>query len=108
MLRQSTIGMALLYFLGNGLAEAAGPGCGCAATPSYVGVTGVGGGIAGLGSLYGSMGVYGSRDPNSFQSGFESLPNMDGGGVHNRLPYHSYRRPWAHPGIPDKSINIVW
>ena len=76
---------------------------------------GVGGGIVPLGSLYGSAGFYGysgidygSRDPRSFESGFENLPNMDGGGVHSRLPFHSYRRPWAQPGVVDNSINIVW
>ena len=92
-------------------------GCGCAmAASSCCGISN-GGGLVQLGSLYGSAGVYGgyhsggyhgSVNPRGFQSGFESLPNMDGGGVHNRLPFHSYRRPWAHPGIADTSINIVW
>lgn len=90
-------------------------GCACAAVPSYSGGAGVG--MGQLGSLYGSSELYGggmvgrfsgSADPNSFQSGFENLPNMDGGGTHRRLPYHSYRRPWAHPGIADNNINIVW
>ncbi len=53
-------------------------------------------------------GYYGSPDPRSFESGFENLPDMDGGGVHHRLPFHSYRRPWAHPGIADTNISIVW
>ena len=61
----------------------------------------------GYGHSYGG-GYYGSPDPRSFESGFENLPNMDGGGVHHRLPFHSYRRPWAHPGIADNNINIVW
>ena len=86
--------------------------CGCAcAVPSCCGVGGVGGGLMQLGNLYGSTGVYGyhgSPDPRSFESGFENLPDMDGGGVHHRLPFHSYRRPWAHPGIADTNINIVW
>ena len=78
---------------------------------------GVGGGLAQVGNFYGSAGVYvgnfagghyGSVDPRSFQSGFESLPNMEGVGTHHRLPFHSYRRPWAHPGIADNNINIVW
>ena len=101
-------------------------GCDCAAAAtSCCGIGG--GGLVQLGNLYGSGEVYGgnfaggsigngnyargshlSADPRSFQSGFESLPNMDGGGVHHRLPFHSYRRPWAHPGIPDNNINIVW
>ena len=57
---------------------------------------------------HGYGGYYGSPDPRSFESGFENLPDMDGGGVHHRLPFHSYRRPWAHPGIADTNINIVW
>lgn len=82
-------------------------------------------GLVQSGSLYGSGGPYGRRhaggyaqgsnggyygspDPRSFESGFESLSNMDGFGVHHRLPFHSYRRPWAHPGIADNNINIVW
>ncbi len=113
-------------------------GCECAAAvPSCCGYGGVGGGVAQLGGWYGSAGFYGidhdgsyghayghsnghghgygsgggyygSPDPRSFESGFENLPNMDGGGVHHRLPFHSYRRPWAHPGIADTNINIVW
>ena len=96
-----------------------------AAVPSCCDVGGVGGGIVQPGSLYGSAGLYGgghhggygyghgggyygSPDPRSFESGFENLPNMDGGGVHHRLPFHSYCRPWAHPGIADNNINIVW
>ncbi len=100
--------------------------CECAVgVPSCSGVGGVGGGVAHPGSLYGSAGFYdlgyagefghgyggryyGSPDPRSFESGFESLPNMNGGGVHHRLSFHSYRRPWAHPGIADNNINIVW
>ena len=96
--------------------------CGyAAAVPACCGV----GGKVQLGSLYGSPGFYGgchyrgygpgygggyygSPDPRSFESGFENLPNMDGGGVHHRLPFHSYRRPWAHPGIADNNINICW
>lgn len=90
-------------------------GCDCASVASSC--CGVGGGLAQIGNLYGSAEVYGgnfgggqsgSVDPRSFQSGFESLPNMDGGGTHHRLPFHSYRRPWAHPGIADNNINIVW
>ena len=77
------------------------------------------------GSLYGSAGLYGgghpggyghgdggeyygSPDPRSFGSGFGKLPNMHGGGVHHRLPFDSYRRPWAHPGVADNNINIIW
>ena len=100
--------------------------CECAAAvPTCCGCGGVGGGMVQFGSLYGSAGFYGggyaggyghgygggyhgSPDPRSFESGFENLPNMDGGGVHHRLPFHSYRRPWAHPGIADNNINIIW
>ena len=90
-------------------------GCDCASVASSC--CGVGGGLAQIGNLYGSAGVYdghfggghyGKVDPRSFQSGFETLPNMDGGGTHHRLPFHSYRRPWAHPGIADNNVNIVW
>ena len=90
-------------------------GCDCASAATAC--CGFGGGLAQIGNLYGSTGVYGANfgggrhgrvDPRGFQSGFESLPNMDGGGTHNRLPFHSYRRPWAHPGIADNNINIVW
>jgi hypothetical protein len=41
-------------------------------------------------------------------TGYEGLPNMDGHGVHGRYPYHSYRRPWAHPGPMSTNITIVW
>lgn len=44
----------------------------------------------------------------TFLSGYEGLPNMDGGGVHYRYPYHSYRRPWFHPGPPSTNITICW
>ena len=70
------------------------------------------GGLVQSENLYGSGGhyggYYGSPHPRSFESGFENLPDMDGGGVHHRLPFHSYRRPWAHPGIADTNISIVW
>jgi hypothetical protein len=86
--------------------------CECACVvPSCCGIGGVGGGLVHLGSLYGTSGIYGyheSPHPRSFESGFENLPNMDGYGVHHRLPFHSYRRPWAHPGVVDNNINIVW
>ena len=89
--------------------------CDCASVATSC--CGLGSGLAQIGNLYGSAGVYGgnldgghfgSVDPRSFQSGFETLPNMDGGGTHHRLPFHSYRRPWAHPGIATNNINIVW
>jgi len=60
------------------------------------------GGAAGISSLYAGYGYGGSL------TGYEGLPNMDGGGVHARYPYHSYRRPWAHPGPASTNINIVW
>lgn len=83
-----------------------------------------------LGNLYGFGGggygsaVYGYGDPSfaygvqevrgyrfaagSGFTGFEGLPNMDGGGINHRYPYHSYRRPWAHPGPVSTNVNIVW
>jgi len=61
------------------------------------------GGVAGFGAMYGmhvmNAGGY---------TGYEGLPNMDGGGVHNRYPYHSYRRPWANPGPRSTNVTIVW
>lgn len=100
------------------MAPAVGDACGCsAAVPTCCGL----GGLAGIGSFYGaniaygghmahgySAGGYGSPAPGSFESGFENLPNMDGGGIHHRYPYHSYRRPWAFPGTPSTNVTIVW
>ncbi|MFN8710267.1 MAG: hypothetical protein ACK50J_26645 [Planctomyces sp.] len=63
------------------------------------------GGLGQIGGLYGADALYGG---GSFMSGYEGLPNMDGGGVHYRYPYHSYRRPWAHPGPPSTNVSIVW
>ena len=99
------------------MAPVVGDACGCsAAVPACCGI----GGLAGIGSFYSSSvaygghfamghgGGYGSPAPGSFVSGFENLPNMDGGGVHHRYPYHSYRRPWAFPGTPSTNVTIVW
>ena len=87
----------------------------CACTSAATGCCGLGGGMMQLGSHFGAgsieSGMYGySGSPavGSFLSGYEGLPNMDGGGVHHRYPYHSYRRPWAHPGTPSTNITIVW
>ena len=41
-------------------------------------------------------------------TGDAGLPNMDGYGVHGRYPYHSYRRPLAHPGPKPNNVNIIW
>jgi len=87
----------------------------CACTSAATGCCGVGGGMMQLGSLYGAGSIYGSGPAysgspavGSFLSGYEGLPNMDGGGIHHRYPYHSYRRPWAHPGTPSTNVTIVW
>lgn len=87
----------------------------CACTSAATGCCGVGGGIMQLGSLYGAGSIYGSGHAQygnpaagSFLSGYEGLPNMDGRGIHHRYPYHSYRRPWAHPGTPSTNVTIVW
>ncbi|MCX7399522.1 MAG: hypothetical protein NT138_17790 [Planctomycetales bacterium] len=76
---------------------------------------GVGAGMMQLGSFYGAGSIYGSGYAHSgsptvgsFLSGYEGLPNMDGGDIHHRYPYHSYRRPWAHPGTPSTNVTIVW
>jgi hypothetical protein len=69
---------------------------------------------AGFHSWHGQSGVisrgHGRSVPRhgSFLSGFEGIPSMDGGGIHYRYPYHSYRRPWAHPGTPSTNVTIVW
>lgn len=83
--------------------------CGCAA------VTAGCCGPAGLAGTYGSawmarQAVYGSYGPRLVSpfTGYEGLPRMDGGGIHYRYPYHSYRRPWAHPGPASTNITIVW
>lgn len=100
------------------VAPVVGDACGCsAAVPACCGL----GGLAGVGSIYSSHVAYGgfaagghstvyhgSPAPGSFESGFENLPNMDGGGIHHRYPYHSYRRPWAFPGTPSTNVTIVW
>lgn len=91
--------------------------CGCAAAACC----GPGTGLAQIAGVYshhgvcshhrvnGHHGVYGQYPySGSFLSGYEGLPNMDGGGVHYRYPYHSYRRPWFHPGPPSTNISIVW
>ena len=59
----------------------------------------------------GAIGAGGMRSVpqhGAFLSGYEGIPSMDGGGIHYRYPYHSYRRPWAHPGTPSTNITIVW
>lgn len=86
--------------------------CGCSAAISAC--CGCGGGISPLGGLSmgygyaGGLSVAGIPGHGSFLSGYEGLPNMDGGGIHHRYPYHSYRRPWAHPGTPSTNVTIVW
>jgi hypothetical protein len=132
MIRPATLFSALAAVLclsGAAATHAGSPGCGCSQGPVSVAPMADFGPIADpdreisadyggdgelfqSGSLYGSGGhyggFYGSPHPRSFESGFENLPDMDGRGVHHRLPFHSYRRPWAHPGIADTNINIVW
>ncbi|MCA9058165.1 MAG: hypothetical protein KDA85_06685 [Planctomycetaceae bacterium] len=94
-------------------APAAVAGCGCSSIAA--GCCGTGFGLAQAGQLYawqsmqsgyGVSAGYGMT--GSGLTGYEGLPNMDGGGTHDRLPYHSYRRPWFHPGPPSKNISIVW
>lgn len=80
------------------------PDCGCHAPAAAYGVTAFGfGGAAQIGMAYG-MHVTGAGG----YTGYEGLPNMDGGGKHGRYPYHSYRRPWAHPGPMSTNVSIVW
>jgi hypothetical protein len=79
--------------------------CGChAVATACCGMTAGFGGVAHLGAMYGMSHMGG---PGGY-TGYEGLPNMDGGGVHGRYPYHSYRRPWAHPGPRSTNVSIVW
>lgn len=88
--------------------------CGCQCGHIAAGCSGAGCGLAHIGaacgSAHGGYPGYGqSGHPTAgFLSGYEGLPNMDGGGVHHRYPYHSYRRPWFHPGPPSANVTIVW
>lgn len=90
-------------------------GCSCCAVPyadcschavasACCGMTAGPGGVAHLGLVHSMIHVAG---PAGY-SGYEGLPGMDGGGVHGRYPYHSYRRPWAHPGPKSANVSIVW
>ncbi len=88
-------------------------GCNCGiAAASCCGM----GGAGGVGMLYadqfGGMATStGGFDPGAGSSGltgYEGLPNMDGGCENYRYPYHSYRRPWFHPGPQATNISIVW
>jgi len=60
------------------------------------------------GGLSAVSGYAGAQSAHSFLSGYEGLPDMNGGGVHYRYPYHSYRRPWFHPGPASTNVTIVW
>jgi hypothetical protein len=60
------------------------------------------------GGLTSVAGVMAVQNTGGFISGYEGLPDMDGHGVHYRYPYHSYRRPWFHPGPPSTNVTIVW
>ena len=101
--------------------------CGCACASVATSCCGVGGGISHLGNVYG-LGVqsdvltsghvggtgFGSAGSGVYAggglglTGYEGLPNMDGGGTNHRYPYHSYRRPWAFPGPTSTNVSIVW
>jgi hypothetical protein len=110
--------------------------CGCACAASLAPCCGIGGGMTQLGNMYG-LGVHGGVATDSGSAihdgvihdgashhgfsagstfhgsasgltGYEGLPDMDGGGVNHRYPYHSYRRPWAHPGPRSSNVSIVW
>ncbi len=103
--------------------------CDCACSAAVPSCCGIGGGLTQLGNLYGFGGGIGGihHGPVGYGghsvgagfhgggvsaggglTGFEGLPNMDGGGINHRYPYHSYRRPWAHPGPPSTNVSIVW
>lgn len=91
--------------------------CPCACAAAVSACCGAGGGLAHVGNFYGLSSAYGDVPdgpgpvgpyPDPYLTGYEGLPNMDGGGVHYRYPYHSYRRPWAHPGPLSTNVTIVW
>jgi hypothetical protein len=35
-------------------------------------------------------------------------PQAYAGGLHERFPYYSYRRPWYYPGPVSLNVTIVW
>jgi hypothetical protein len=72
------------------------------------GYSGYGVATACCGGLSSVSGTVASGHHGRFLSGYEGLPNMSGCGVHYRYPYHSYRRPWAHPGPASTNVTIVW
>jgi len=78
------------------------PDCACPAVAAACCGMACCGGIGQMGAMYGYM-----KGPQGL-TGYEGLPNMDGGGVHGRYPYHSYRRPWFHPGPKSANVTIVW
>lgn len=91
------------------MAQAFHAGCGCGAAAAACCSPGGFGYVGAIHGIYSdSAGLHGGSAPGGFLSGYEGLPNMDGGGIHHRYPYHSYRRPWAHPGPPSTNITIVW
>lgn len=49
---------------------------------------------------YGGAGVYGAMS-------FPQAPPVSGG-LHERYPYYSYRRPWYTPGPASLNATIVW
>lgn len=91
---------------------------GCACTAAASTCCGMGG-IHNIGGIYmdsavsaGSISGHGESWQGAYRegslTGYEGLPNLDGGGVNYRYPYHSYRRPWFHPGPRAANISIVW
>ncbi|MBL8816652.1 MAG: hypothetical protein JNL58_11530 [Planctomyces sp.] len=86
-------------------------GCDCGHAAACCGI---GSGLAHIAGVYGhhqlhiAHGYHGTPYSSGFLTGYEGLPNMDGGGVHYRYPYHSYRRPWFHPGPHSANVTIAW
>jgi len=77
------------------LAPVPAPGCACgrgAAIPHLAY-----GFVPGVPAAYGS-GWAASDGPAAFA----------GGGLHNRYPYYSYRRPWYSPGPSSVNVTILW
>ncbi|MCA9036430.1 MAG: hypothetical protein KDA91_14950 [Planctomycetaceae bacterium] len=85
---------------------------GCACSSAAAGCCGMGG-LGSVGGLYMDAAAGMGYGPafgmvGQGMTGYEGLPNMDGGGVNYRYPYHSYRRPWANPGPRAANVSIVW
>lgn len=92
------------------LVSAANAHAGCHCAHLAASCCGLGGGVSHVAGYYGLQGIapFGPGVPRSYLTGYEGLPDLDGGSINYRYPYHSYRRPWFHPGPRATNISIVW